>query len=101
MALRIQADASRCSALVVSSHPCSLQGTWEGVGVADGDARDLRHLDPKGVVVGLLLERPKARRLRLRWPAPPYLTMYAAESRDLGHDRHRFRNRRPATRPNR
>ena len=35
---------------------------WQGFPVIDGDAHDLRHLDGKGVVVGLTPKGPKARR---------------------------------------
>jgi hypothetical protein len=36
--------------------------TWHGFPVIDGDAHDLRHLDPKGVVVGLSPKGLKAKR---------------------------------------
>ena len=36
--------------------------TWNGYRVIDGDAHDLRHLDPKGVVVGLSPKGNKAKR---------------------------------------
>ena len=36
--------------------------TWHGVRVIDGDQHDLRHLDPKGVVVGLSPKGLKAKR---------------------------------------
>jgi hypothetical protein len=36
---------------VVQGHP--LPATHHGVTVVDGDASDLRHLDPRGVIVGL------------------------------------------------
>lgn len=35
---------------------------WQGFLVIDGDAHDLRHLDGKGVVVGLTPKGPKAKR---------------------------------------
>ena len=38
--------------------------TWNGFQVIDGDAHDLRHLDPKGVVVGLSPKGSKAKRDR-------------------------------------
>jgi hypothetical protein len=36
--------------------------TWNGYRVIDGDEHDLRHLDPKGVVVGLSPKGSKAKR---------------------------------------
>lgn len=36
--------------------------TWHGLRVIDGDKHDLRHLDPKGVIVGLTPKGRKARR---------------------------------------
>jgi hypothetical protein len=36
--------------------------TWNGYPVINGDLHDLRHLDPKGVVVGLSPKGPKAKR---------------------------------------
>ena len=36
--------------------------TWNGLRVIDGDRHDLRHLDPKGVIVGLTPKGRKARR---------------------------------------
>ncbi len=36
--------------------------TWNGYPVIDGDQHDLRHLDPKGVVVGLSPKGLKAKR---------------------------------------
>jgi hypothetical protein len=38
--------------------------TWNGFRVIDGDQHDLRHLDPKGVVVGLTPKGAKAKRDR-------------------------------------
>jgi len=38
--------------------------TWHGFTVIDGDKHDLRHLDPKGVVVGLSPKGRKAKRDR-------------------------------------
>lgn len=35
---------------------------WQGLPVIDGDAHDLRHLDPKGVIVGLTPKGRKAKR---------------------------------------
>jgi hypothetical protein len=39
-----------------------LPATWRGFAVIDGDKHDLRHLDPRGVVVGLSPKGVKARR---------------------------------------
>ena len=39
-----------------------LPAEWHGYRVIDGDAHDLRHLDPKGVVVGLSPKGNKAKR---------------------------------------
>ena len=39
-----------------------LPDTWNGFPVINGDLHDLRHLDPKGVVVGLSPKGPKAKR---------------------------------------
>jgi hypothetical protein len=39
-----------------------LPATWNGFPVIDGDKHDLRHLDPRGVVVGLSPKGAKARR---------------------------------------
>ena len=36
--------------------------TWHGFPVIDGDKHDLRHLDPRGVVVGLSPKGLKAKR---------------------------------------
>jgi hypothetical protein len=36
--------------------------TWHGFPVIDGDAHDLRHLDPRGVVVALSPKGPKAKK---------------------------------------
>lgn len=36
--------------------------TWQGMRVIDGDAHDLRHLDPRGVIVGLTPKGRKAKR---------------------------------------
>jgi hypothetical protein len=36
--------------------------TWNGYRVINGDEHDLRHLDPKGVVVGLSPKGHKAKR---------------------------------------
>jgi len=35
---------------------------WQGLRVIDGDAHDLRHLDPRGVIVGLTPKGRKAKR---------------------------------------
>ena len=39
-----------------------LPDVWNGFPVINGDLHDLRHLDPKGVVVGLSPKGPKAKR---------------------------------------
>ena len=39
-----------------------LPATWQGFPVIDGDQHDLRHLDPKGVVVGLRPKGSKAKK---------------------------------------
>jgi hypothetical protein len=39
-----------------------LPDTWNGFRVINGDLHDLRHLDPRGVVVGLSPKGPKAKR---------------------------------------
>lgn len=39
----------------------SVPDTWQGLTVINGDAHDLRHLDPKGVIVGLT---PKGRKAK-------------------------------------
>jgi hypothetical protein len=56
-ALRLLA-AGHNVAVVFASRP----ETWHGYPVIDGDLHDLRHLDPKGVVVGLSPKGYKARR---------------------------------------
>jgi hypothetical protein len=38
-----------------------LPATWHDYPVIDGDTHDLRHLDPKGVVVGLSPKGNKAK----------------------------------------
>jgi len=40
----------------------ALPSTWQGYPVIDGDKSDLRHLDGKGVVVGLTPKGPKAKK---------------------------------------
>jgi hypothetical protein len=40
----------------------SLPTQWNGLRVIDGDKHDLRHLDPKGVIVGLTPKGRKAKR---------------------------------------
>lgn len=35
---------------------------WNGMRVIDGDEHDLRHLDPRGVIVGLTPKGRKAKR---------------------------------------
>jgi len=39
-----------------------LPDRWNGFPVINGDLHDLRHLDPRGVVVGLSPKGPKAKR---------------------------------------
>lgn len=40
----------------------TVPSTWHGLPVIDGDEHDLRHLDPKGVIVGLTPKGSKAKR---------------------------------------
>lgn len=40
----------------------TIPDTWQGLPVIDGDAHDLRHMDPPGVFVGLLPKGRKAKR---------------------------------------
>lgn len=40
----------------------SIPWQWNGIPVIDGDQHDLRHLDPKGVIVGLTPKGRKAKR---------------------------------------
>ena len=40
----------------------SVPAEWQGLRVIDGDAHDLRHLDPRGVIVGLTPKGRKAKR---------------------------------------
>jgi hypothetical protein len=40
----------------------SVPAVWQGLTVIDGDAHDLRHLDPRGVIVGLTPKGRKAKR---------------------------------------
>ena len=40
----------------------SVPTQWQGLPVIDGDAHDLRHLDPRGVIVGLSPKGSKAKR---------------------------------------
>jgi hypothetical protein len=55
----VEALARRVNvAVVFKSRP----KRWNGYRVIDGDQHDLRHLDPRGVVVGLSPKGPKAKR---------------------------------------
>jgi hypothetical protein len=47
--IKREIDAGRNVAVVFDAVP----DTWEGLPVIDGDANDLRFLDPTGVIVGL------------------------------------------------
>ena len=59
---------SACDAALAAGHNVAvvfgngLPKTWQGYPVIDGDKHDLRHLDPKGVVVGLTPKGAKAKR---------------------------------------
>lgn len=50
--------AGRNAAVVFDSLPSE----WQGLPVIDGDKHDLRHLDPRGVIVGLTPKGRKAKR---------------------------------------
>ena len=56
--VRIVASGTGNAAVVFESVP----STWQGLPVIDGDAHDLRHLDPHGVIVGLSPKGAKAKR---------------------------------------
>ena len=47
---------------VIFAHGLPVSRLWNGYRVIDGDRHDLRHLDPKGVVVGLSPKGAKAKR---------------------------------------
>lgn len=56
--VRIVASGLGNAAVVFETVPAQ----WQGLPVIDGDKHDLRHLDPKGVIVGLTPKGAKARR---------------------------------------
>ena len=56
--VRIVASGLGNAAVVFDSVPAQ----WQGLPVIDGDAHDLRHLDPRGVIVGLSPKGSKAKR---------------------------------------
>ena len=56
--VRIVASGLGNAAVVFDSVPTQ----WQGLPVIDGDAHDLRHLDPRGVIVGLSPKGSKAKR---------------------------------------
>jgi hypothetical protein len=47
---------------IVFAHGLPISRLWNGYRVIDGDKHDLRHLDPKSVVVGLSPKGGKAKR---------------------------------------
>ncbi len=47
---------------VIFGHGLPVGRAWNGYRVIDGDRHDLRHLDPRGVVVGLIPKGAKAKR---------------------------------------
>ncbi len=57
-AVALVASGRGNAAVVVKSVP----ETWRGLTVIDGDKHDLRHLDPRGVIVGLTPKGRKAKR---------------------------------------
>ena len=65
---RSEANESECVAALRNGHNVAIvfagtkPQTWHGFQVIDGDQHDLRHLDPKGVVVGLSPKGLKAKR---------------------------------------
>lgn len=56
--VRIVASGLGNAAVVFETVPAQ----WQGLPVIDGDAHDLRHLDPRGVIVGLTPKGRKAKR---------------------------------------
>lgn len=56
--LRVLQAGGNVAAVFASGLP----ETWHGFAVIDGDAHDLRHLDPRGVVVGLSPKGNRAKR---------------------------------------
>jgi hypothetical protein len=67
---RSETNESDCLALLARGFNVAvifgdgLPYTWQGYDVIDGDAHDLRHLDPYGVVVGLSPKGNKAKKHR-------------------------------------
>jgi hypothetical protein len=65
---RSETNESDCLAVLASGRNVAivfgdgLPAMWNGFRVINGDLHDLRHLDPKGVVVGLSPKGPKAKR---------------------------------------
>lgn len=65
---RSETNETDCLAALRNGHNVAIvfagdkPATWHGITVIDGDQHDLRHLDPKGVVVGLSPKGMKARR---------------------------------------
>tara|TARA_R110002126_G_scaffold285056_2_gene435149 strand:+ start:67 stop:789 length:723 start_codon:yes stop_codon:yes gene_type:complete len=63
-----EANAAQCMQILAAGGNVAvvfadgLPQTWNGYTVINGDLHDLRHLDPKGVVVGLTPKGPKAKR---------------------------------------
>lgn len=55
--VRIVSSGAGNAAVVFQTLPT----TWQGLSVIDGDKHDLRHLDPRGVIVGLT---PKGRKAK-------------------------------------
>ena len=56
--IRVVSNKIANAAVVFESVP----KTWHGLRVIDGDKHDLRHLDPKGVIVGLTPKGRKAKK---------------------------------------
>jgi len=67
---RSETNEAECAALLARGVNVAVvfatdkPATWHGYSVIDGDAHDLRHLDPRGVVVGLTPKGHKAKRDR-------------------------------------
>jgi hypothetical protein len=65
---RSEVNEEHCKAVLATGRNVAvifgdgLPETWNGYPVIDGDEHDLRHLDPKGVVVGLSPKGNKAKR---------------------------------------
>ena len=64
----VRSNEADCLAVLASGRNVAvifkggLPAAWRGYRVIDGDLHDLRHLDPKGVVVGLSPKGAKAKR---------------------------------------